>query len=116
MPNILLPADPPGAHTCKATKSEPRLDGSMNTYKSITSGLPRLPVGDDDSLLDVPEHFEVFPEARVGRVVREPPHEDLGERGVLLGRVHHAWMWKPKWFSVQKEKGFFFFLVLPWLR
>lgn len=92
VPNTLLPADPPAAHMCKATKSEPRLDGSMNTYKSITSGLPRLPVGDDDSLLDVPEHFEVFPKARVGRVVREPPHEDLGERGVLLGRVHHAWM------------------------
>lgn len=61
-----------------------------STYKSITSGLPRLAVGDDHRLLDVPEHLEVLPQARVGGVVGQPPDEDLGERGVLLCRVHGA--------------------------
>lgn len=58
------------------------------TYESITSGFPRLPIRDDHRLLDFPEHLEVFPETGVGRVIREPPHKDLGESGVFLRRVH----------------------------
>lgn len=33
------------------------------TYKSITSGFPRLPIGDDNSLFDVSKHLEIFSEA-----------------------------------------------------
>lgn len=33
------------------------------TYKSITSGLSRLPIGDDNRLLDVSKHLEIFSEA-----------------------------------------------------
>lgn len=59
------------------------------TYKSITSGFPRLAIGDDNRFLDVPEHLEVFPQAGIGGVVRKTPDEDLGICGVFLRRVHH---------------------------
>lgn len=58
------------------------------TYKSITSGFSRLAIGDDNRLLDVPKHLEVFPQARIGRVVRKTPDKDLGICGVFLRRVH----------------------------
>lgn len=62
-----------------------------DTHESITSGFAGLPVSDHHSLLDVPEHFKILPQTGVRRVVRKASHEDLGEGGVFLRRVHHAW-------------------------
>lgn len=67
-----------------------KVSTARHTYKSIASGFARLSVRDDNSLLDVSEHLEVFPEAGVGGVVRQTSYEDLGERCVFLCRVHHV--------------------------
>lgn len=56
------------------------------TYKAISSGLAGLPVCDHHSLVNVPEHLEVFSQRGIGRVVWQPPDEDFGEGGVFLKR------------------------------
>lgn len=67
-----------------------------STYKAVSPGFARLPVGDHHRLLDVPEDFEVLPEGGVGGVVGQPPDEDLGEGGVLLHGVHGAGRGRPQ--------------------
>lgn len=54
------------------------------THKSISSAFAGLPVRDDDGLLDIAVHGEVFPEALVRRVVGESADEELGPCGVFL--------------------------------
>lgn len=55
------------------------------THKSISPALSCLPVCDHHRLIDVPELVEVFSQTLVGGVVGQSPHEDFGERGILLG-------------------------------
>lgn len=62
------------------------------TYKSIASGFPRLPIGDNNSLLDVSKHFKILSQAGVSGVIRKASHEDLGEGSVFLCRVHDLWI------------------------
>lgn len=58
------------------------------THEAVSAGLARLAVRDDHGLLDVAEALEVLAQRRVRGVVGQAAHEDLGERGVLLPRVH----------------------------
>lgn len=76
--------------TCSNNLKMATENSSCDTYKSITSGFPGLPISYDNSLLDISKHLEVFPQTGVGGVIRETPHKDLGERGVFLRRVHHV--------------------------
>lgn len=69
-------------------RRSPRPAPRPGTYKAVSPGLARLPVGDDHRLLDVPEDLEVLAQAGVGGVVGQAPDEDLGVSGVLLRRVH----------------------------
>ncbi len=61
---------------------------NASTYKAISPAFAGLSVCYDDCLLDVPELLEELPKGLVGRVVRQPPDKDLGERCILLGNGH----------------------------
>lgn len=60
-----------------------------NTYESITSGFARLSVCYNNSLVDITEHFEVFPETGVRGVIWKTPYKYLCVGCVFLRRVHH---------------------------
>lgn len=54
------------------------------TYKSISSAFAGLPIGDDDRLFNLSIDSKVLPQALVGGVIGQAPHEQLGPRGILL--------------------------------
>lgn len=61
-----------------------RITRTTCTYKSISTTLARLPVSNDHGLIDFPELVKVLSETLVSGMVGQPPHEDLGQHGVLL--------------------------------
>lgn len=72
----------------KRKKTNPKLPKTpLHTYESVAAAFAGGAVGYHNGLLDIAVHAKVLPQALVGRVVRQPAHEQLRPGRVLLAAL-----------------------------